>query len=121
LSATALNNIQLILGYRDVRTPRDTLFLAATFDHDRLPKPIHTWLLRRWNAFNISSSSIVALGLALLLGRRLGIQVWPEWFWTSIALGTVFGGTAAWAWRDTMGMIEFQARRLTAEAGSKPE
>lgn len=121
LSPTALDTIQLILGYRDVRTPRDVLFLAATFDHDRLPKPIHTWLLRRWNAFNISSSSIVALGLALLVGGRLGIQVGSEWFWTSLVFGTVFGATAVWAWRDTMGMIEFQARRLAAEAGSKPE
>ncbi len=97
LSPTALNKIRLILGYRDLRTPRDTLFLAATFDHDRLVKPIYTWILRRWNAFNISSSSIVALGLALLLGGRLGIQVGCEWLWTSLVFGPVFGAAAAWA------------------------
>jgi hypothetical protein len=55
----------------------------------------------------------VALALALLIGWRLGIKVWPEWLGTSAIFGAMFFVTARWAWKDTMGMVEFQAQRLS--------
>lgn len=119
LSTDALNNIQRTLRYDGTRTRRDDLFLAATFDHDLLAKPIHTWLLRRWNAFNINISSFNALWLSLLIGWRLELNVGCEWLLTSLTVGLVFVAMAIWAWRDTMGMIEFQARRMADELNRK--
>jgi len=119
LSTDALNNIQKILRYDDTRSPRDILFLTATFDHDLLAEPIHKWLLRRWNAFNINVSSFNALWLSLLVGWKLGLNVGCEWLLTSLTVGLVFAAMAIWAWRDTMGMIEFQARRMAADLNQK--
>jgi hypothetical protein len=110
LSNEALDRIQSILGYRHKRTPSDALFLAATFDHSKLDKSVHSWLVRRWNAFNINASVVVALVLALAIGRRLQIHLAWEWMLTSSAAGVVFGLMSFWAWQDTRGMIEFQAR-----------
>lgn len=49
----ALECIQAIVRYPRAPTPRETLFLAATFDHEMLPESLHRRLLRRWNAFNV--------------------------------------------------------------------
>ena len=46
----------------------DYLFLGIVFDHGFLPKNIHQWIVRRWNAFFISSSSAVALISSLIIG-----------------------------------------------------
>jgi hypothetical protein len=32
----------------------DALFLSATLDHELISRPIHSWLLRRWNVFYIT-------------------------------------------------------------------
>src|SRR5207245_5284322 len=45
-------------------SPKDgnqILYAAATFDHELLAPGIHTWLMRRWNAFNVAAHSSVAL------------------------------------------------------------
>jgi hypothetical protein len=109
LSREALKRIQRTLGYPRDPARSDTLFLVATFDHKTLPESIHRWLLRRWNAFNVNASVVSALALALLIGWRLGIDVAREWVVTSVVVGVVFGCMAWWAWRDTMGMLEFQS------------
>ena len=113
LSSEGLERIREILGYRFPQAQEDALFLAATFDHRELPESIHKWLLRRWNAFNVNSSVVSALALAVIVGGRLGIHVGLEWVLTSFIVGSIFGAMAWWAWRDTMGMLEFQARLMS--------
>ena len=110
LSPDVLEKIRAVLGYKGGPMVNEALFLSATFDHSTLDKGIHAWILRRWNAFNLNASVTVALALALAVGARLGIQVGWEWALTSAATGAIFVIMAYWAWRDSMGMIEFQAR-----------
>jgi hypothetical protein len=88
-----------------------TLYAAATFDHELLAAGIHTWLLRRWNSFNVATHSIVALLLAHVLAPIFSIpQVWTWWASTA-ALVAVPLVNALFAWRETMRMIEFQSYR----------
>lgn len=113
LSSDGLERIRNILGYRFPHAKEDALFIAATFDHRELDESIHKWLLRRWNAFNVNSSVVSALTLALIVGGRLGIHVGVEWVLTSLIVGSVFAAMAWWAWHDTMGMLEFQAKLMS--------
>jgi MFS family permease len=91
--------------------PPLALYTAATYDHEVLPRGIHEWLGRRWNAFNVSVSSATALVLAPIVGALLSIPLKPAWWITSIVLVVLFLATATLAWRDTMKMIEFQSYR----------
>ncbi len=121
LSNEGLDRIRDILGLPVSSTQDDALFLTATFDHRELHESIHKWLLRRWNAFNVNSSVVSALTLAVIVGGRLGIHLGKEWLLTSLAVGSIFAAMAWWAWRDTMGMLEFQATLMSkpkAEASS---
>jgi hypothetical protein len=113
LSIEGLGRIRNIVGYRFPEAQGDALFLAATFDHSKLHESLHNWLLRRWNAFNVNSSIVSALMLAILAGWRLGIHVGAEWVLTSLVVGGVFAAMAWWAWHDTMGMLEFQAKLMS--------
>jgi hypothetical protein len=55
---------------------REMLYAVATFDHEIIPKSIHEWLLRRWNTFNTSISSITALILAHVVAVfKIGNQI----------------------------------------------
>ena len=83
----------------------------ATFDHELLAPGIHTWLLRRWNAFNVAAHSVVALALAHLLAPAFSIPLGCAWLATTVVSIAILGWTAFNAWRDTMGMIEFQSHR----------
>jgi hypothetical protein len=112
IAPDVLDSIRKILGYKGEAMANEALFLSATFDHSKLDKGIHAWILRRWNAFNLNASVAVGLGLALLLGARIGIHVGLEWGLTSAVAALMFATMAYWAWRDSMGMIEFQARLL---------
>lgn len=96
----------------------DALYIAATFDHVELPEDMHDWLLRRWNAFNIAIHSVVGLGLALLIGWRLGITLSTEWKWTSAAVAGLFLFTGAVAWWETNNMFAFQVRRAVAKGAN---
>lgn len=113
LAPDVLKRIRTILGYQGEPMANEALFLSATFDHCILDKGIHAWILRRWNAFNLNASVTFALGVALVVGARFGVEVWGAWGLTSTAAGAVFATMAYWAWRDSMGMIEFQARLRT--------
>jgi len=90
---------------------RKILYAAATFDHELLAPGIHTWLMRRWNAFNLAAHSSVALLLAHVMAPYFHVpQTWRWWRWTAL-LVVLLICAAAIAWRETMSMIEFQATR----------
>jgi len=105
---------KLIWERLDTSEPLDTrkvLYAIATFDHELLPKSIHEWIGRRWSAFNVSAYSCIALVLALIIGRRLSITLGCEWLVTTLIIIALLAFNACHAWRDTMGMIDFQSRR----------
>jgi hypothetical protein len=84
----------------------------VTFNHGVLKKEwpgVHTWLVRRWNAFNVSAHSICALAVALIAGRVLGLCLSWQWWWPSIVIGAALFLTGREAWRETMAMIAFLA------------
>jgi hypothetical protein len=120
------------------------LYAAATFDHELLPKGIHEWLRRRFNAFMVAFNSALSIIVSFLIiwirhfferpfDRMCGLSepqwqlqmAWPlfgrKFWWLTIEiLLVVFLLFAAYyAWHETMGMIEFQARRTNAWALSK--
>jgi len=111
LSDASLERIWGQLQSAQARDKSVTLFAAATFDHELLAAGIHTWLLRRWNSFNVASHSIVALWLAHVAALMFHMpQVF--WWWISTAiLSALLFVTALNAWRETMKMVEFQSYR----------
>lgn len=96
-----------------------TLYVTATFDHELLAQGIHTWLLRRWNSFNVAAHSIVALVLALALAPIFSIPWACAWLLSTITLVGLLFLAALFAWRDTMAMIEFQSYRQQKGSESK--
>jgi hypothetical protein len=109
------------------------LYATATFDHELLPGGVHTWLIRRWNAFNVAFSSAIAILISLLVALALALRGRPfdplcglsdtdwqragwssgQWCWLVANCFLLFVlSIADWiSWRETMGMIEFQSRR----------
>lgn len=85
----------------------DYLYLGIIFDHGSLPKNIHQWIVRRWNAFFISSSSAIALFLSLIIGGLFKICIGWEWLFVTIALIAIFILQSQLSWKETMKMIEF--------------
>lgn len=129
LSEDALKNISEKLGVSESAPYVEQLFIGVTFDHDILQKNregVHNWLKRRWNAFNVNCSSITALILSLILGWSVGIPLSAIWYITVIVAALMFLVTANWAWRDTMGMLTFQAslphqnEKVTSPAAELP-
>ncbi len=88
-----------------------TLYAATTFDHELLAAGIHTWLMRRWNSFNVATHSIVALLLAHALAPVFSIPQVCKWWVSTATLVAVLFVNALCAWRETMQMIEFQSYR----------
>jgi hypothetical protein len=112
------------------------LYATATFDHELLPKGIHEWLRRRFNAFIVAFNSALAIGLSLVfvgvsphfysfpfehscgadelqLQQQMGwTQMKSCWLLVNLALLVLLLWAAHRSWRDTMKMIEFQARRM---------
>jgi hypothetical protein len=87
------------------------LFGGVTFDHELISDGIHSWLTRRWSAFNISVNSSVALLLSHLVAFFIPINQSYTWGFTSVLIGICFILNAIAAWKETMGMIEFQSYR----------
>jgi hypothetical protein len=97
--------------------PKDakkTLYAVATFDHEFLAPGIHTWLMRRWNAFNVAAHSALALFAAHAMAPYFHVpQTWRWWRWTAV-LVVLLVYAAITAWRETMAMLEFQTTRFGA-------
>ena len=99
---------------------RDQLFIGVTFDHDVLLKDhegVHRWLVRRWNAFSVAVTSMTGLALSfLVLACLLNVSLAGKW-WAVVSIAFLsFSAVAVLAWRDMMGMLSFQARRVSGSA-----
>jgi len=95
------------------RPDRSHFFAAMTFDHGILWQSnpgVHLWLARRWNAFSISATCFTAIVYSLLIGLFACIHLSLWWVLPCLFALLAFGLTAYWSWRDTMGMLAFQAR-----------
>lgn len=119
VSNDALDKIWHTIGVTDKQhqTVENELFAVATFDHETIKgtdktNGIHSWLLRRWNAFNISATSTTALVVSCIVVWCSKIAHSWAWFLPVLVVISLFVWSAIVAYRDTMGMIEFQAKRL---------
>ncbi|MHB0972115.1 MAG: hypothetical protein ACYC7A_17385 [Thermoanaerobaculia bacterium] len=117
LDDSTLKRIWPKLGSGQERDAKLTLYAAATFDHELLAPGIHSWLLRRWNSFNVAAHSIVALALAHAVAPVFSIPQGCAWWATTGVSIALLGWTAFKAWRDTMRMIEFQSNRQQKSSG----
>jgi hypothetical protein len=111
LSDSTLGRIWDQLQSTRQRDKQLALYAAATFDHELLAAGIHTWLLRRWNSFNLATHSIVALFLAHGVALIFSIPQVCWWWVSTLAVFVPLLITACHAWRETMKMIEFQSYR----------
>lgn len=101
-----------------------TLYVGVTFDFDVLRKEhlgVHQWIIRRWNAFAIAVSSLVALVLSVAIDL-FWIDVTPtsRWLWPVGLVAVCFLTVAYTAWHDAMGMASFQAERLQSAPKGSP-
>jgi hypothetical protein len=89
----------------------DRLYAVSTFDHGFISSGVHQWIVRRWNAFFISSSSAVAIFFSFIIGRFC-LNIDFNWVWLLVSL--IFFSMLAWlastSWYEVMRMIEFQTR-----------
>jgi len=111
LSDSTLDRIWGQLQSTQAKDKKLTLYAATTFDHELLAPGIHTWLLRRWNSFNVATHSIVALVLAHAVAPIFSIPQVCAWWVSTLALVGLLLVTALNAWRETMKMLEFQSYR----------
>jgi len=118
VSGDAMQRIQKHLSIPDeLCNKKNEFFTGVAFDHETLKNEkegIHLWLVRRWSGFNISANSTTALILSLLFGKFLGIEITSDWLLTLIPIILLLVWSATMAWLDSMGMVEFQARRFKA-------
>lgn len=111
LPTETLTRIWVKLNTNLAKEPKHILYAAATYDHELLPESIHKWIVRRWNSFNISIHSIVALFLSHIIAFRFSFVQNREWLITDLILAILFLISAICSWRETMGMINFQSYR----------
>src|SRR5712692_1050520 len=58
LSDSTLERIWDQLQTTQRKDKKLTLYAATSFDHELLATGIHTWLMRRWNSFNVATHSL---------------------------------------------------------------
>jgi hypothetical protein len=105
------NQLQLIHKAEKEPDWKLSLYAGTTFDHELLSDGVHTWLLRRWNSFNVAVNSIVALFLAHLVGYVFSLPQTCRWWITTVVAAILLGMFALKAWREVMAMIDFQSYR----------
>ena len=103
--------------FDEQRTPKkrrqQEYFATVMFDYGLLAKSypeIHQWLMRRWSAVSINSTSAVGLIFSLFFGRcnpvrQIALTVW--WWGPAVFLAIMFFIVAFFAWRDTKRMLTF--------------
>jgi hypothetical protein len=85
------------------------LYAAATFVRIRMDKQIHELLERRYQAFTAFVNGCVALGLSLVVGWVIGIEVTCKWTWITVSLFLLFSIVAGVTWREMMKLLECAA------------
>jgi len=111
---TTENEFKNMCRFQKMRIELNT---AAVFDHEfhyNNSKGTHEWVMRRWNAVNISFNSITALLFAILSGCLLKIPIKAFWTISTLILAAMFLTTGILAWRDIFKMFEFQSIRYKA-------
>lgn len=89
---------------------KERMYAAVVFDHSHINDRIHSWIVRRWNAFMIASFSVVGLLGSLFLGPPLGFSSTSGWFFT-VGFFILCLVLQAWlSYRETMRMISFLTR-----------
>ena len=89
------------------------LFAIVAFDHgvlreDKRTEGAHLWLVRRWSAFSIASTSAVGLIGSFVFGDIFfGIHMCWQWLVPVGAFCVALLLVAISSWRDTMRMLEF--------------
>ena len=111
MSCGAFKRVWGKVGYGNSNRSQE-LFAGVAFDHGIIReshKGIHEWLVRRWNGFNTAANSVWALVFSLLVGLAIGISITPPWGYPVALFAVILLCVMCWAWRDTMGMLEFMA------------
>jgi phosphotransferase system glucose/maltose/N-acetylglucosamine-specific IIC component len=122
LSDDAFFQVWTKLGASGMPDRWQELFAGVAFDHGVLresPEGVHRWLFRRWNAFNIATTSFCGLILSFPFGHFIGIPCSLAWYFSVGAFAAILVFVMVWAWRDTMNMADFMARLPPKE--SKPK
>jgi hypothetical protein len=135
LSSDALARVWKAIKMPGEPIPDQELFAGVTFDHGVLSKDhngVHRWLVRRWSAFCVAATSVMALLLSLSIGHYVvGIDWRGDWCTVALVICGFLAVSAFMAWRDTMRMLAFQAKRpgmggdseqndLAADARNRP-
>jgi hypothetical protein len=118
LSEPAWEEIWKKLGVNaEDRTRDNKVYAGLVFDHSILDKEVHAAAVRLWTAFNIASCSGCALVLALFFGHFcLSIKLKCCWVLLTVILIVLLVTVAVQTWKDHMGLIEFEAKRIKAPA-----
>ncbi|HTR27194.1 MAG TPA: hypothetical protein VMI10_24695 [Terriglobales bacterium] len=116
-----LKRIWSLIKHDGEEMRRSMLYATTTFDHEILSDGVHMWLLRRWNSFNISVHSAVALTIALAVAPLFSIQLTRYWWLSTLGFVALFLNAAFTAWREVMTMIEFQSHRPQEHSSSENE
>ncbi len=119
VSADALKAIWPSLKTSQQIDEQLTFQATVTLDHELLSPGVHSWIVRRWNAFLISTQACVALALAHGVAWMLSLEQPGCWFVASFCVGAVLAINAIIAWSGTMKMLEFQAFRLHVNQSSE--
>jgi hypothetical protein len=113
LSKNSYDEIEkLILKKEDDKLKvEDRFYAGVTFDHNFISHGVHQWIVRRWNSFYISSTSVVALILSIIVGNLiLNVHVTISWVVFVMTFSTLLTLQGFLSWKETMRMIEFQVR-----------
>ena len=111
LSDSTYNKIGNLILKEGTISKEERMYAGIVFDHSYIPENVHRWIIRRWNAFFIASSSTIALILSLIIGLFvIGISFSWSWLLTVIGLGILFIVQGYSSWIETMRMIEFLTR-----------
>jgi len=82
-------------------------YASIIFESSLVPKETHNWIARRWNSFNVSSSSCSAIIFSIIPILIMHIKITPWWIIINLIIGFFFFCNALHAWRETKGMVVF--------------
>jgi hypothetical protein len=111
LSSSAYAALWSRLGTSLPKDERYMLYASVTLDHEMTASGVHTWIMRRWSAFNVSVNCVAATIIAHLLALGLGIRQSYAWSLFTVCVGVVLVINAIVTWKGTMEMLNFQATR----------
>ena len=73
------------------------------------PDRIHDWIVRRWNTFNVSCNSLLALIISFIPFLIFDIRFTIKWLITVFVIAVFLTINAIRSWIETKEMLEFHA------------